>query len=73
MTLVTNKFNKNYEIKIRVFVKDIYGNWSKTENYSNNNTGNSGQLYGNTLFSAATITNNNSNENPFLTNTNYYY
>ena len=73
MTLVTNKLNKNYEIKIRVFVKDIYGNWSNIENYSNDNTGNSGQLYGNTLFPAATITNNNSNENPFLTNNNFYY
>ena len=63
-----NKLNKDYEIKIRAFIKDIYGNWSKVEKFSNINSNNSGQSFGNSLFS---IPNNKSNSNPFINN-NYY-
>ena len=67
MTLNASKLNQNYEIKIRAFIKDIYGNWSKIENYSNNN-GNNGPFFSGNLFSTGST---NSNANPFITN-NYY-
>ena len=59
-----NKLNNEYEIKIRAFVKDIYGVWSKVEKFSRN----SGQFSTSSSF----FGNNNSSENPFLKN-NYYY
>ena len=54
-----SKLNNNYDIKIRAFIDDIYGNWSEIKSFKNNQ-----QNFG--LFNNNMGEQNNKNENPFF-------